>query len=103
MIEITTMGLDIAKHVFQVHGVDGCGVATLRRKLRRSEVLSFFRGIEPCLCWAGSLCHGPLLGAGVDSLGSRSPADGCDSREALGDAVMTKKRRPSTGHVLANR
>lgn len=49
MSEITTIGLDIAKHVFQVHGVDGCGVAVLRRKLRRSEVLSFFQGIEPSL------------------------------------------------------
>jgi transposase len=41
--------LDLAKHVFQVHGVDAAGAVVLRRRLRRSEVLSFFAGIEPAL------------------------------------------------------
>ena len=45
----TTIGLDIAKSIFQVHGVDAHGKPTLRRKLRRSEVLRFFAKIEPCL------------------------------------------------------
>jgi len=49
MSKIVTIGLDIAKHVFQVHGVDFVGEIALRRKLRRSEVLSFFEGLEPCL------------------------------------------------------
>lgn len=49
MEEITTIGLDIAKHVFQVHGVDHAGVAVLARKLRRSEMLSFFSQLPPCL------------------------------------------------------
>lgn len=49
MSEVTTIGLDIAKHVFQVHGVDACGEAVLRRRLRRSEVLDFFEGLAPCL------------------------------------------------------
>ena len=38
-MEITTVGLDIAKRVFQLHGVDAAGKAVLRRKLQRSEVL----------------------------------------------------------------
>jgi transposase len=42
-MEITTVGLDIAKRVFQLHGVDAAGKAVLRRKLQRSEVLAFFR------------------------------------------------------------
>jgi transposase len=42
MMEVTTVGLDITKHVFQVHGVDQDADAVLRRKLRRAEVVSFF-------------------------------------------------------------
>ena len=42
-MQITTVGLDIAKRVFQLHGVDAAGKAVLRRKLQRSEVLGFFR------------------------------------------------------------
>jgi len=49
MSEVTTIGLDIAKHVFQVHGVNGRGGVVLRRRLRRTEVLDFFEGLEPCL------------------------------------------------------
>lgn len=49
MSEVTTIGLDIAKQVFQVHGVDGTGAVVIRRKLRRREVLQFFDGLDPCL------------------------------------------------------
>jgi transposase len=49
MSKIITVGLDIAKHVFQVHGVDTEGKVMVRRKLRRSEVISFFKKLEPCL------------------------------------------------------
>ena len=48
-MEITTIGLDIAKRVFQLHGVDGAGKAVWRRKLQRSEVLAFFKALPPCL------------------------------------------------------
>ncbi len=42
MSEIITVGLDLAKNVFQVHGADGAGHAVLRKKLRRAQVLEFF-------------------------------------------------------------
>jgi len=48
-MEITTIGLDIAKRVFQAHGVDAAGQAVLRRKLQRGEVLEFFKNLAPCL------------------------------------------------------
>jgi transposase len=48
-MQITTIGLDLAKHWFQVHGVDANGQVAVRRKLRRSEVLNFFRSLSPCL------------------------------------------------------
>jgi transposase len=49
MVEIITIGLDIAKSVFQVHGVDAAGRVAVRRQLRRGEVLKFFAGLPPCL------------------------------------------------------
>lgn len=45
----TTIGLDLAKSVFQVHGVDANGAVIVRRKLRRSEMLGFFQSLPPCL------------------------------------------------------
>ena len=48
-MEITTIGLDIAKRVFQAHGVNAAGRAVLRGKLGRSEVIDFFRALQPCL------------------------------------------------------
>jgi len=47
-MQITTIGLDLAKSVFQVHCLDSAGGA-IRKKLRRSEVLGFFRSLQPCL------------------------------------------------------
>jgi transposase len=49
MEEISTIGLDIAKSVFQVHGIDGTGRVVVQRRLRRRQVLSFFKRQEPCL------------------------------------------------------
>jgi transposase len=49
MAEIVTIGLDIAKSVFQVHGVDAAGQVVVRRQLRRSHVLKFFAGLAPCV------------------------------------------------------
>lgn len=49
MEKITTIGLDLAKNVFQVHGADADGAPVLRRKLRRAEVLSFFDKLPTCL------------------------------------------------------
>lgn len=48
-MKITTAGIDVAKSVFQTHGVDERGSAVLRRQLRRSQVLLFFSNLEPCL------------------------------------------------------
>ena len=49
MSEITTIGLDLAKHVFQVHGVDAQGTTVLRKRLRRGQVLAFFSRIPRCV------------------------------------------------------
>ena len=49
MQTITTIGLDIAKSVFQVHGVDNDGKVVIRRQLKRRYVLAFFEKLQPCL------------------------------------------------------
>ena len=49
MGNITTIGLDLAKNVFQVHAVDEAGSVVMRKRLRRGQVLAFFAGIPSCL------------------------------------------------------
>jgi len=49
MQTVSTIGLDIAKSVFQVHGIDGEGKVVIRRQLKRRYVLAFFEKLPPCL------------------------------------------------------
>lgn len=49
MTEITTIGLDLAKRFFQVHGVDAAGRVVLKRQLKRDQVVPFFSKLKPCL------------------------------------------------------
>src|SRR5213075_2420750 len=49
MGEVSTIGLDIAKSVFQVHGVDDDGTVVVRKRVSRAKVLEFFGGLLPCL------------------------------------------------------
>jgi transposase len=49
MQTITTIGLDIAKSVFQVHGVDATGQVAIRRQSKRRYVVAFFQKLPPCL------------------------------------------------------
>jgi len=50
-MQITAIGLDLAKNVFQVHGVDAEGRVVVRRKLRLAKVREFFAGLAPCTIW----------------------------------------------------
>lgn len=49
MEEISTIGIDIAKSVFQVHAISNAGEVVVRRQLKRRQVLPFFAGLRPCL------------------------------------------------------
>jgi len=49
MQAVTTIGFDIAKSVFQVHGIDAEGQGVIRQRLRRSRVLGFFKKLSPCV------------------------------------------------------
>jgi transposase len=101
-----TIGLDLAKSVFQVHGIDRDGAVVLRRQLRRAQVLAFFERLNPCLVgmeacsgahhWARELCalgHEVRLmpPAYVKPYVKRGKTDAADA-EAICEAVT----RPSS-------
>lgn len=48
-MKVAIIGLDLAKHVFQVHGVNAEGHPRLRKRLRRSQVAHFFANLPPCV------------------------------------------------------
>jgi transposase len=48
-MQVSTIGLDIAKNVFQVHGIDAAEKVVVRKQLRRSQMLAFFKALPPCL------------------------------------------------------
>lgn len=69
MSEIITVGLDLAKNVFQVHGADAAGQPVLRKKLRRGHVLAFFSKLQPCVV-AMEACGGAhFWGREISTLG----------------------------------
>jgi transposase len=75
MEAITTIGLDIAKSVFQVHGIDAEGNVILRRKLKRRYVLTFFQKLPPCLVGIEACASShPLVARELQALGhTRTP------------------------------
>jgi len=48
-MQVVRIGLDLAKYVFEVHGVDGQGNVVIRKTLRRGSVSTFFANLPPCL------------------------------------------------------
>jgi hypothetical protein len=63
MLDIITVGLDLAKNVFQVHGADGIGQAVLRKKLQRTQILEFSANFrDASLRWklVGALISGAV-------------------------------------------
>ena len=105
----TTYGLDIAKNVFQVHGIDAAEKVVVRKQLRRGQVLAFFRALPRCLigieacatshCWARELTklgHQVRLmpAKDVKAYVKRNKNDAADA-EAICEAV----RRPTMRFV----
>jgi transposase len=69
MSEITTIGLDLGKHVFQVHGIDAAGRTVLRKRLRRGQVLAFFSRIPSCLVGLEACATGHYWARELGALG----------------------------------
>ena len=79
MQTITTIGLDIAKSGFQVHGVDAGGPAVIRRQLKRRYVLAFFQKLTPCLvgieACASAHHFRRTMSLGSDTMSTKSTTD----------------------------
>ena len=108
-MKVNTIGLDIAKNVFQVHGLDDDGEVVIRRQLRRSQVMAFFEKLPPCLvgmeaCATSHHWSRELQGLGhevrlmpagyVKAYVKRNKNDAADA-EAISEAV----RRPTMRFV----
>ncbi len=110
-MQITTIGLDIAKNVFQVHGIDASEKVVVRKQLRRGQVMKFFEALPPCLIgmeacatahyWARELTKlghevGLMPAKDVKAYVKRNKNDAADA-EAICEAV----RRPTMRFVRA--
>lgn len=108
-MKIITIGLDLAKNVFAVHGIDGEGQVGVKRNLRRGQVLGFFAKLEPCLVGMEASAGAHYWGRELSKLGhevrlmpagyvkayvKRGKTDAGDA-EAICEAV----RRPSMRFV----
>src|SRR5215469_9309152 len=69
MGQVSTIGLDTAKRVFQVHGVDEAGAVVLRRQLRRTEVLKFFGKLPRCVVGMEACAGAHYWGREIAALG----------------------------------
>ena len=69
MGEISTIGLDLAKNVFQVHGVDEKGAVVVRKRLRRGQVLKFFSGLPRCVVAMEACASSHYWGREIGRLG----------------------------------
>src|SRR5215204_6271320 len=109
MGEVSTIGVDLAKSVFQVHGADASGAVLFRKKLRRHQVLTFFAGQPPCTVameacgsahhWAreiGRLGHADRLvpPADVKPFVKRQKTDAADA-----EAICEAAQRPTMRFV----
>jgi transposase len=68
-MNVTTIGIDLAKSVFQLHGVDARGEVVFRRKLRRATVLDFLRDLPPCLIGLEACATAHFWGREISALG----------------------------------
>jgi transposase len=94
---VTTVGLDLAKHVFQVHGVDASGRVMVARAVRRNKLLEFFASLPPCLVGleaSGSAHHWAreLIKLGHDARMMPPAYVQVDHRQAAGRATVARAK-----------
>ncbi len=116
MNEVITIGLDLAKSVFQVHGVDASGKPIIRRQLRRRQVLAFFKKLPPCLVGMEACATSHYWAREIAALGhevrmmparyvkpyvKRNKSDAADA-EAICEAARSAGRRPAPDQALCS-
>jgi transposase len=72
MKTVTTIGLDIAKSVFQIHGIDAKGKVVVRRQLKRARVVAFISKLPPCLVGIEACASAHHWARELQALGQRS-------------------------------
>ena len=77
-MHVTTVGLDLAKNVLQVHGVAADGATGFNRSLRRAQVLAFFEGLPPCLVGIEACGTSHHWAREIAKLGHEVRQVGCD-------------------------
>ena len=84
-MKITTIGIDLAKSVFQVHGVDTQGKAVFKKQIKRDQMVTFFTNLMPCLIGmeACGMWQRPFLGPQVTSVGPHRTVNGAAVRQTL--------------------
>ena len=92
MQTVTTIGLDIAKSVFQVHGVDAQGKVVIRRQLKRRYVLAFFQKLPPCLVGIEACASSHHWSRELQGARPHGAADAAGLREALRQAAEERCR-----------
>ena len=108
MGEVSTIGLDLAKSVFQAHGADASGAVLFRKKLRRHQVLAFFCGPATLHGGDGGLRQRALLGARDRQARAYGPADPAGLCEAFRQAAEERcgrcrgdlRGRPAADHAF---
>ena len=80
---VTTIGLDIAKSVFQVHGVDADGQVVIRRQLKRRYVLAFFQKLPSCLIGIEACASSHHWSRELQALGTHCASDAAGLRKAI--------------------
>ncbi len=90
MTEVITIGVDLAKNVFQVHGVDAEGGVVIRRQLRRGQMLPFFKKQRPCLVGMEACATSHHWAREIEALGASSPFDAAALRETLREAEQER-------------
>jgi transposase len=73
--EVSVVGLDIAKSVFQIHGADRQGRAVLHKRLRRGQICECFAQLKPCVVGIEATQGCGLLGAGSDGTWAQRASD----------------------------
>ena len=92
-MKITTVGIDLAKSVFQIHGVDERGKAVLRKQLKRAEVLKFFANLPPCLIGMEACGSAHYWARKLIELGHDVRAHGAELRQAVREDEQERPQR----------
>jgi transposase len=82
-MKITTVGIDLAKNVFQVHGIDVHGKVLLKKQLRRDQMATFFVNLPPCLIGIEACGSAHHWARKLQSMGPHRAIDGASIRQTV--------------------